>query len=86
MTDRYSRFMLTVIALSLAVIAVKGLGSPVSVAHAADRLDCRIDGPIEIRSIGEIRSIRGEVDVEIKQAHAQPGTSSSYPVHVRQVD
>ncbi len=77
MSDTYTRFVLTIIALALVVIAARGLPSPVSVAHATDVVPCRIDGPLEIRGIG------GQVKVELEQAYGEPGSSSSNPLYVK---
>ena len=91
MNDWYARTMLTVIAGSLAVIAAGQLQSPVPVAHAAETMDCRFSGPLEIRDIGgtvdvRIRSIDDDIKVEASQAFSQPGTSSSRPLYVQQVN
>jgi poly-beta-hydroxyalkanoate depolymerase len=90
MNDWYVRMMLTVIAVSLAVIATGQLNNPVPAAYAADSIECRFSGPLEIRDIGgtvdvRIRSIDDDMKIETSHAFSQPGTSSSYPVYVRQV-
>jgi hypothetical protein len=90
MNDWYARMLLTVIALSLAVIAVGQVRNPIPVAHAADSIECRFSGPLEIRDIGgtvdvRIRSIDDDMKVETSHAFSQPGTSSSHPVYIRQV-
>lgn len=68
MTDRYTRTVLTVIAAALVVIAARG--GIVPPALAAETLDCRISGPI---------------DVKVDSAFSAPGSSSSSPMYVRQV-
>lgn len=90
MNDWYVRMMLTVIAASLAVIAAGQVKNPVSAAYAADSIECRFSGPLEIRDIGgtvdvRIRSIDDDMKVETSHAFSQPGTSSSHPVYIRQV-
>lgn len=79
MNDPYVRVLLTVIAVSLAVIALSGL---VPDARATDRLQCEIDGPLDIR----ISDIQDEIQVELEERHGVPGSSSSYPVYVRVQD
>lgn len=74
MTDPYTRAVLTIIALALCVIALRGL-SPVPVAHAAEVTECRFSGPLEISRIGGT--------VEIEQAYGQPGSSSGHPIYVK---
>ena len=91
MNDWYSRSMLTIIAVSLAVLATGQLQNPVPAAHAADTMECRFSGPLEIRDIGgtvdvRIRSIDDDLKVEASQAFSQPGTSSSRPLYVQQVN
>ena len=73
MSDPYIRVVLTVIAGALVTIALRGV-SPVPAAHAADVVECRVTGPIEISRING--------KVELEQAYGQPGSSSSYPLHV----
>jgi hypothetical protein len=75
--DNYTRFLLTVIAVSLAVIALRG-NSPIAEAQAADSR-CVIDGPMEISKIDDT------IRVKVEQGFAQPGTSSSNPVYVEMV-
>lgn len=91
MNDWYSRLMLTVIAGSLAVLALGRVKNPVPAAYAADSIECRFSGPLEIRDIGgtvdvRIRSIDDDIKVEASQAYSQPGTSSSRPLYVQQVN
>ena len=91
MNDWYSRIMLTMIAVSLAVIAFGQLQNPVPAAHAADTMECRFSGPLQIRDIGgtvdvRIRSIDDDIKVEATQAFSQPGTSSSRPLYIQQVN
>lgn len=84
--DNYTRFVLTVIAAALVVIALQGLGSPIPVAHAADRLDCRIDGPIEIKGLHDQLRVKVSGTIDIDQSHGTAGSSRSYPVYVQTVD
>lgn len=84
--DTYTRFVLTVIAVALVVIALRGVGAPViPSAHAAERLDCRIEGAVEIKSMPDVR-VRISDPVEIKQGYSEAGSSSSYPVYVKTVE
>ncbi len=80
MVDRYTQTVLTVIALSLATIALRGGDGLVPSAHAADTQSVRIERAIEIGRLPE------PIQVEIKQAFSQPGTSSSSPVYVKLVE
>lgn len=83
--DTYTKSVLTVIAAALVVIALRGL-SPIPEAHAGDRLDCRIDGPVEIRGFPDTLKVRITDTVETKKAFSEAGSSSSSPLYVRQVD
>lgn len=76
MTDTYTRILLTVIAVALCVIALRGT-SPVPAAHAAEVMECRFSGPLEISRIN------GKVQLEA--AHGEAGSSSSYPLYVKQL-
>ena len=84
--DTYTRVILTVIAAALVVIAFRGLGSPIPSAYAADRLDCRIDGAVEIKGLTDELRVRISSPVEIKQSHSEAGSSSSYPLYVKSTD
>ena len=91
MNDWYARVMLTAIAGSLVVLAAGQLRNPVPAAHAGDTMECRFSGPLEIRDIGgtvdvRIRSIDDDIKVEATQAFSQPGTSSSRPLYIQQVN
>ena len=68
--DRTSKFLVLLVALGLFANAVPR-------AQAADQLECKIDGPIEVRveSIGD--------DIEVKWAFSAPGSSSSSPLYVQ---
>jgi hypothetical protein len=81
--DNYTKLILTVIAVALCVIAVRGL-NPVPVAHASSDLECTVDGPMEIKGSISISSF-GD-DLEIKQGYSTPGSSSSSPVYTKIVD
>ncbi|MCO4773541.1 MAG: hypothetical protein KDA24_26140 [Deltaproteobacteria bacterium] len=82
--DTYTRVVLTVIAAALVIIALRGV-SPIPNAYAGDRLDCRIDGPIEVKGLQDLRvTIRDTV--EVKQAFSEAGSSSSSPVYIKSVD
>lgn len=84
--DTYTRVILTVIAAALVVIALRGTGtSVIPEAYAADRLDCRIDGPIEIKGLRDLR-VTIDDPVEIKHAFHAAGSSSGSPVYVKTVD
>lgn len=90
MTDTYTRFLLTVIAASLALIALRGW-SPVPAAFAGESLDCRLSGSVEISRFSDTLDVKvsrfdSDLDVEVKSGFSQPGTSSSSPVYVKQVD
>ena len=74
MTDTYTRFVLTIIALSLGVIALRG--AAFTPAYATDTLDCRMT----------ISSFREELKVKIEQVYGQPGSSSTRPLHVKVVN
>ena len=75
--DPWTRICLTVIAAALALLALEPL---VPEARAADELKCRIEGPLEVRSIG------GTVKVEVDSAFSSPGSSSGSPLHVKVQD
>ncbi len=84
--DTYTRFILTIIAAALVVIAFRGTGATViPEAYAADRLDCRIDGPVEIKGLRDLR-VTIDDPVEIKQAFSEAGSSSGSPMYVKTVD
>ena len=83
--DTYTKVVLTVIAAALVTIALRGV-SPIPEAHAADRLDCRIDGPVEVRGFPDTFRVRITDSVEIKQGFSEAGSSSSSPLYVRSVD
>ncbi|MBW1880464.1 MAG: hypothetical protein JRI25_11000 [Deltaproteobacteria bacterium] len=86
--DAYTRFLLTVIAIALAVIAVRGI-SP-QPAWATDRLECRLEGPVEIRSFSDeldvrLRDVAEPIEVKVSHAFAEPGTSTGNPLYVQVV-
>jgi len=81
--DNYTRTVLTVIAAALVAIALQGFGSPIPVAHAADRLDCRIDGPVEIKGLRDELRVKITGAVEVKQSFSEAGSSSSYPLYIK---
>jgi hypothetical protein len=72
--DTYTRVVLTVIAVALVIIALRGV-SPIPVAHAAETMDCRFDGPLQIRD---------EIKVKL-DSYGLPGSSSSSPMYVKTV-
>ncbi len=86
--DLYTRAVLTIIAASLAVIAVRGLASPVSPAHAAEEISCRFGNALEISSFRDDLQVTIDrpLTVEVKQAFNQPGSSRGTPVYVQMVD
>jgi|GEM_PF-3146911 len=84
--DTYTRIVLTVIAGALVVLALQGFGSPIPVAHAADRLDCRIDGPVEIKGLQDRLKVEIVGAIEVKQAYSEAGSSSSSPMYVKNID
>ncbi len=83
MTDRYTRAVLTVIAIALVVIATRGQLE--TTAHAADEIRCRVEGPIEIKSFGDDLTVKlsDQLKVEVESAFSSPGSSSSSPLHVK---
>jgi len=87
MTDRYSRAVLTVIAVALVVIATRGQLLEVS-AYAADEVRCRVEGPIEIRSFGDDLDVKfsDKIRVEVEHAFATAGTSSGSPLYIKSTD
>jgi hypothetical protein len=86
MTDRYTRAVLTVIAAALVIIAARGQFE--SVAYAADDIKCTVEGPIEIRSFGDDLTVKiaNKIKVEVDQAYASAGSSSSSPLHIKMRD
>ena len=75
--DNTTKSLLAAIALGLFVNA---LSNAVPVALAAERVECRIDGPVEVR----VTSIND--DIEVKRAFGQVGTSSSNPVYIKALE
>lgn len=75
MIDRYTKVVLTVIAVALVGIALRG---SVPVAQAAEDVRCTVEGPLDVR----VRAF--DDDIELKWGFSQPGSSSSSPLHVRQ--
>lgn len=84
--DTYTRVVLTVIAVALVAIAAQGFGSPIPVAHAAERLDCRIDGPIEIKGLRDELRVKVTGALQVEQQHGEAGSSSGYPLYVKSID
>lgn len=84
--DTYTRTILTVIAAALVVIALQGFGSPIPQAYAADRLDCRIDGPVEVKGLQNELRVKVTGEVEVKQSRSEAGSSRSYPLYVKNVE
>ncbi len=83
--DTYTKVVLTVIAVALSVIALRGF-HPVSPAQAADTLECEVKGPMEIRGSITIEDFRDKLEVEVEQGYAEAGSSTSSPLYVKDVD
>ena len=86
--DLYTRAVLTLIAFALCVIAFRGVFEPVPPAHAAEEVECRFAGPLEISDFRDTLDvdIDDTVQVEVKQGFAQPGSSSSQPMYIKVVE
>jgi hypothetical protein len=82
--DAYTRAVLTVIAASLALLAVHAW---IATPALADDMTCHIDGPIRIDSFGqpiEVRIDNQPVQVETQpHSSSNPGSSSVYPLYVK---
>ena len=90
MTDPYTRLLLTVIAISLAIIAVRGV-SPIPAAFAGEVMECKFSGGLEVSRFSDTLDIRvtrfdSDLDVEVKSGFSQPGTSASSPIYVQDVN
>ena len=88
MVDNYTRVVLTIIAGALVVIALRGIGNPIPVAHAAD-MDCDISGSVEItgfRQPLEIKVVDFRDQLELGWSSSQTGASSSQPIYVQTVN
>lgn len=83
--DTYTKAVLTVIAIALSVIALRGL-QPIAPAHAADSIECEVRGPMEIKGSITIEDFRDKLEVEVEQGYAEAGSSSSSPLYVKDVD
>lgn len=77
--DTYTKTILTIIAAALVVIAARGF-DPIPPAQASDRLECTIEGPVEIGGF------RDMLKVEVDQKAFEPGYSSGSPVFVKVVE
>ena len=75
--DRTTKFLMAAIAAGLFANALSNL---VPVAHAADALECKVSGPLDIR----VTSFDDEI--ELTWDFGAPGASSSSPMHVKKVD
>ncbi|MEZ4319894.1 MAG: hypothetical protein R3F61_20455 [Myxococcota bacterium] len=90
-TDRYTRAVLTVIAAALSIIALRGL-SPIPAAWATETMECRFGSPVELRSGAQIRvtdtvQVRMSDEVKVRvESYGAPGSSSSSPLYVKQID
>ena len=86
MTDRYTRTVLTVIAIALVVIAFRDVVE--TPAYAATDIECRVEGPIEVKSFNDDLTVKisDQIKVEVEQAFSAPGTSSSSPLHIKAAD
>ena len=71
--DRWTKACLTVIAASLAILALRPM---VPVAHAADVIKCEIDGGLVVESF------KDELEVKVQAAFSSPGSSKSSPMYV----
>ena len=73
--DRYTRTVLTIIAAALVVIALRGL-NPIPPAWAAETMDCRVSGEIEIKRFSD------DLKVQVDDFNF-PGGSSSRPMYMK---
>ena len=80
--DTYTKTLLTIIALALVTIALRGIVDPIQPAWAGD-MSCTIEGPLEIK---EIRGFGDRLRVEIEQGFNQPGSSSGSPLYIKNTD
>ena len=82
--DRFSRLLLTVIALSLAVIAVRGI-IPDALAAAGDPMKCEIVGTVNIG--GKIAIDTFSTPITVKGADEfRVKVSDTVPVRVERID
>jgi len=83
--DTYTRAVLTVIALSLALLTAHAwISTP---ALATEDMDCHIDGPIRVDGFGQALEVRlsdRPLQVEVQpHSSSTPGSSSAYPLYVK---
>jgi hypothetical protein len=79
-TDPYTRVVLTVIAVALSVIALRGLPLPIPDAQAAETIECRFSDAVRIESF------RDALTVKLDAQYDQPGVSSGRPLYVKLVE
>jgi hypothetical protein len=79
MSDLYTKVVLTVIAASLLVIALRGTVSPVAPAFAGDSIECRFAGPLKISDFSDT------LEVKVEHSYSTPGHSSGSPMYVKTV-
>jgi hypothetical protein len=77
MLDMYTKTVLTIIALSLMMIALRGPSGLIAPAYAFEKIECRLDGPIKIGSFDD------HLEVKVSQDFSEAGTSSSRPLYVQ---
>lgn len=75
--DRTTKFLMAAIAAGLFANAFSNL---VPVARAADSLECKVSGPMEVK----VTSIDDEL--EITWDYSAPGANSASPMYVKAVD
>ncbi len=72
--DNYTRFLLTVIAGALVILALR---PAIPEAHAADTLRCTVEGPMQIKGID------GTLQVQVEPKYGAPGSSSSNRLYIQ---
>ena len=78
--DAYTKAVLSLIAVSLALLAARAWVEPAW----AQSMECRIDGPIEIRDFADTLEVRVTSPLEIRPYSAsEPGSSSAWPLYVK---
>lgn len=81
MSDPVVRVLLAVIAVALTVLALRS----VPVAQAVDAVECRVEGPIQIRGPVEVRitDLPSSIQVETTPRYGSAGSSSGNPLYIR---